>query len=207
MNKYKINIHAHSIFSDGINSPLAMAIEAKNLGFSALVITDHFYGSTCPEFMSVNSMRLLKKACAEAKKILPVIIGLEVPFMGQEVLIFGGAAIKSILENDKPTYRELKRLKAETGCAVVLCHPGDFGHAAAEVSDGFEHFNSGHNFFEKRPFGKLEGKPRWCNSDAHQTPCIGKAYNLIDTKIENEGDLIKYIKSGKQPEFYVRDNG
>jgi hypothetical protein len=32
---------------------------------------------------------------------------------------------------------------------------------------------------------------------------LGRAYNLVDSKIKNEADLIKYIKSGKQPEFYL----
>lgn len=208
--KYKINIHAHSIFSDGIASPYTMAIEAHRLGFTALVITDHFYGRKIPEFMSVNNMRVLKKACREAREILPVIIGLEVPFMGQEVLIFGGAAIKSILENGKPSPRELQNLRKETGCAVVLCHPGQDFEVTSPYIDGFEHYNSGSNLFENRlgdvrSFGTLEGKQRWCNSDAHQVPCMDKAYNIVDSKIENESDLIKYIKKGRQPEFFLKD--
>ena len=38
---YKINIHAHTIFSDGYNTPYVMALKAKELGFSALVITSY----------------------------------------------------------------------------------------------------------------------------------------------------------------------
>jgi predicted metal-dependent phosphoesterase TrpH len=208
--KYKINIHAHTIFSDGVSSPYVMALRAKELGFTALVVTDHFYGSTCPEFMSVNSMRLLRKACREAATILPVIIGMEVVFMGQEVLVFGGAAIKSILENGKPTYEEMKRLKKETGCALILCHPGELDPDWLGIVDGFEYWNSGQNCFinrkgETRPLGKLEGKPGWCDSDAHSVDMLDWNYNLVDTKIETETDLIKYIKRGKQPEFYIND--
>jgi 3',5'-nucleoside bisphosphate phosphatase len=44
-NEYKINIHCHTIFSDGLNTPVTLAHEAKRLGFCALVITDHYYGS------------------------------------------------------------------------------------------------------------------------------------------------------------------
>ena len=203
--KYKINIHAHSIFSDGTNSPYTMALKAKELGFTSLVITDHFYGRKIPEFMSVNTMRVLKKACSEAKEILPVIIGMEVPFAGQEVLVFGGAAIKSILENGKPNILEMLRLKKETGCAVVLCHPGEDFDLAAPAVDGFEHFNSGQNWFKnERSFGNLKILPSWCNSDAHNSADLGRAYNIVDTKIEKESELIRYIKKGKQPEFFCQ---
>ena len=206
---YKINIHSHTIFSDGINTPYKMAMKAKKLGFTSLVITDHFYGRKVPEFMSIHNMKLLKKSCREDSEILPIIIGMEVPFCGQEVLVFGGAAIKSILENGKPGKTEMARLKKETGCAVILCHPGQDFEDAAMFADGFEEYNSGVNFFKNkfgmtRQFGLLEGKQRWCNSDAHREQCLETAYNIVGSKIENEHDLIKYIKKGKQPDFYVQ---
>ena len=204
---YLINIHAHSIFSDGVNSPCKMALEAKRLGFTALVITDHFYGADVPEFMSTNSMRLLKKACAECKEIIPIIIGLEVPVLGQEILVFGGAAIKQIMEHGHPrkmNEADLIKIKKETGCAMVLCHPGQDFTRAASVVDAYERFNSGQDFFRNgRSLENLEGLQSWCNSDAHWTKCMGKAFNKVVTKIENETDLIRYIKSDKQPEHVI----
>lgn len=206
--EYKINIHAHSIFSDGMNSPYTMALKAKELGFTALVLTDHFYGPDAPEFMGKVTMHVLKKACSEAKEILPVIIGLEVPFMGQEVLVFGGAAIKSILENGLPTMEAMLNLREETGCAILLCHPGEDFEMVAPAVDGLERINSGTDYFKKdRSFGVLETLPRWCNSDAHRAIDLEKAYNIVDSKIETESDLIRYIKRGKQPDFYVRFRG
>jgi predicted metal-dependent phosphoesterase TrpH len=203
--KYKINIHAHSIFSDGINSPLGMALRAKELGFSALVLTDHFYGKKFPDVsMTSEKWYLFRKSVAEAKKVLPVITGIEVPMLNQEVLVFGSVAVQEILKNGKPTKEEVKIIKKTHHCALILCHPGTNLNDAAELVDGFEHYNSGCNFFKERNFGPLDGLPRWCNSDAHQKDCLGKAYNIVDTKIETEQDLIKYIKRGKQPEFYVR---
>lgn len=209
MDHYKINIHAHTIFSDGANSPLKMAMTAKELGHTALVITDHFYDHDGMDFCSLNknTFGLLKKACMEAKEMLPVIIGLEIPFCGQEVLVFGGAAIKSIIENGKPNCEELQRLKDTTDCAVVLCHPGQDFEDAAKYVDGFEEYNSGSNLFANgkgstRPFGSLEGKQRWSNSDAHHHNGLRKSYNIVTAKIENESDLIRYIKRGTQHEFY-----
>ena len=201
--EYKINIHAHSIFSDGKNTPFVMALESNLLGFSSLVITDHFYGRKKPEFISKTSMKILKRACKEAKTILPIIIGLEVPFMGQEILIFGGAAIKRILEYGKPNMEEMLTLKKETGCAVILCHPGEDCHLAIPAIDGYERFNSGTDYFKNKSKDDLVNLPGWCNSDAHSAEQLGCAYNIVNKKIETETDLIRYIKHCKQPKFFI----
>lgn len=201
--QYKINIHAHTIFSDGMNSPYVMATKAKELGFSALVITDHYYGLDAPRFISVDSMRLLKGACHEARDIIPIIIGIEVPFMGQEVLIFGGAAVNKIIETGRPSKEELLSLKRTTGCGVVLCHPSRGFEDTADVVDSFEQYNSGRDMFNggERSFGPLVGKQMWCNSDAHHVDQLETAYNLVNKKIETESDLIRYIKRQQQPDF------
>lgn len=208
--KYKINIHSHTIFSDGLNSPYVMALKAKELGFTALVITDHFYGLDYPEFMSASKYKLLKKFCDEAKKILPVIIGIEVPFMGQEVLIFGGSAVRLILANGPLNMDEMLTLKRENYCAIVLCHPStDFNFAVPAV-DAYERINGGSDLFSlkngviDRDLEGLEGKQSWCNSDAHTVDRLDVCYNIVDSKIETEQDLIKYIKRGKQPEYFVK---
>jgi len=202
---YKINLHAHTKNSDGCNSLYTMALKAKELNFTALVITDHFYGLEHPEFMTLEKYNHMKKKVEEASTILPIILGLEVVFMQQEVLLFGSSAIKQILTNGKPDMETMLQLKANHEVAIILCHPGEF-EAAVPAVDGFEHFNSGHNYFPegKRDFGSLAELPRWCNSDAHRKEDLEVAYNLLTTKIENELDLIKYIKSGQQPEFYIR---
>lgn len=207
--KYKINIHSHTIFSDGFNSPYVMALKAKELGFTALVITDHFYGRDLPDFMTLEKLKLLKKACNEVKKIIPVILGLEVPFMGQEVLVFGGSAVQNILEHGKPNMEQMLNIKKETGCAVILCHPGHDFHFAIPAIDGYERINGGSDLFicgdKKRSLEGLVEKPAWCNSDAHTSEKLELSYNIVDSKIETEHDLIKYIKKQKQPEFYVKN--
>jgi predicted metal-dependent phosphoesterase TrpH len=206
MKSYLINLHSHSFFSDGVNSPYVMAVEAKRLGFSALVITDHFYGQESPFSINTELFRKLKGACLEAKKILPVILGLEIPFMGQEVLVFGGAAIKEIITQGKPSMEEMLRLKAETGCAVILCHPGGYDfRLSLPVLDGYERFNSGIDYFQNnKSFYGIENLPAWCNSDAHRVEDLQVGYNQIGKKIQNEGDLIRYIKKGHQPTFVLK---
>ena len=204
-NEYRINIHAHSYFSDGANSPYHMALKAKELGFTALVITDHYYGPGYEEYMHVNKLKFLRKACVEAKEVLPVIIGLEIPIEGNEVLIFGGEVIKRILENGLPTLSELYDYKADTNCAIILCHPAEEYTSLINVIDGYEHFNGGNNWFTNREPKGLEGKQVWCNSDAHMTKYLDNGYNIVDTKIQYEADLIKYIKKGKQHTYYCKN--
>jgi predicted metal-dependent phosphoesterase TrpH len=205
---FKINIHAHSIFSDGQNTPYRMALEAKRLGFTALVITDHFSGSHFPGGrITSDRMFMLRIACREAREVLPVIIGLEVTMLGQEILLFGGAAIKRMLTFPNTgwlTLSAIEALRKDTGCAMILAHPGENFKKAASVCDGFERVNSSQHFFKSgRSLENLEGLQEWCNSDAHNIGKFGWCYNKVDKKITNENQLIKYIKSNKQPEHVI----
>ena len=209
---YSINLHAHTFFSDGANSPLAMAMEANNLGHSALVITDHYYYGTSDRWTSLNEDRynLLRVACKEAKNIIPVIIGVELAFGGEEMLTFGSAMIQKIMAHDSIgkdlTVDLILEWKKEYDSVFILCHPGNPENWArlTPILDGYEEYNSGQNWFgDDRDRGALEGLVRWCNSDAHSASGLQRAWNFVDAKIENESELIRYIKRGKQPERYL----
>ncbi len=201
---YKINLHCHTIFSDGFNCPYVMALKARELGFSTLVITDHYYGKNVDGFMSKNNMRLLKKACKEAEKILPIIIGLEILYARQEILVFGSAAVNHILENcDKVTDSDILHMKKTMDYAFILCHPGKNYEETAKIVDGFEQYNSGFDYFRNKEPIDLHHLPGWCNSDAHMAEHLVDGDNLLDVEITTEENLISYIKSGKQPIFSV----
>jgi len=211
MRSYNINLHAHTIFSDGSNTPLGMAIEAKKLDFSCLVVTDHFYGDDnlwCS--LNKDKMRLLKAACREASKVLPVIVGIELSFGGEEILIFGGGLINEIFlareTHETLTVPRIQHWKQHYSCACILCHPGNIKNWTdlRPILDGYEAFNSGQDYFRNgRDLGALEGLPGWCNSDAHGVSSLFKAWNIVHVKIEEERDLIKYIKKGHQPKHYL----
>lgn len=203
MSKYKLNIHAHSIFSDGHNTPYVMALKAVELGFSALVLTDHFYPrEMCEMSLNKEKVRLRRKACKEAKGILPVILGFEVCYAGNEILVFGGEALNYIVEKRGALGREDFLLMRNTmNCAMVLCHPQEDFDQAAEVCDGYERINGGSDFFKNRALGALESKQAWCNSDAHMAKYLDRCWNVLGSKITTESDLINYIKSGKQHEL------
>lgn len=204
--KHKLNIHSHTMFSDGTNSPYRMALKSKELGFSAAVLTDHFYGHDINEYrndVSLNKEKLsfLMQSKIEIEKyVMPCIIGVEIPFMGQEILVFGANAIFDVFDNGLPSPEKLIKMKEEAG--LVLCHPrGDIKLIESFINfvDAFEHFNSGFDHFvHELP---RQNKQRWCNSDAHQDIDLIDNYNILQVEIKTEKDLIKYIKSGVQHEF------
>lgn len=212
---YKINLHAHSIFSDGSNSPFKMAVEAKYLGFSALVLTDHFYGKPAPSHVNTRyRLSCLEKACKEAKTMLPIINGIELSFGREEMLVFGGALIKEIVRHvvDNESELTLELLldwKTKHNSAFILCHPQatENWRFLRPLLDGFERYNSGDDMFSDRDFDCLGDLPGWNNSDAHQIESLERAYNIVDCKIENESQLIKYIRKGKQPTFCFKGEG
>ena len=90
-NIYRINIHSHTVFSDGANGPLMMALAAKKAGMTALVITDHVYTREVSSDWGVLTRfqyPVLRRLVNEAKAILPVILGIELAIEGEEVLVF-----------------------------------------------------------------------------------------------------------------------
>lgn len=207
--EYRINIHSHTIFSDGINSPYVMALKARELGFTALVITDHYYGRKSSKGLSKLKYRLLKEACREARKILPVIIGIEYAYGKEEILIFGSAFIKQIFKcKNKPSIDWMIEWKKEYNGACVLCHPNRPRNwkYLRPLLDGFERCNSGTDSFQcNRAFCSLQNLPGWCNSDAHQVKDLAVGFNIVNSKITDESDLVRYIKRGKQPKFYIKE--
>src|ERR1035437_7269363 len=89
----RINLHTHSIHSDGHNSIIVLAQECKRLRHCALVVTDHVYSKQPPPAPSDTwcCMRHQDyvRARQEAKATYemsgyPVIIGMELSIKGFE---------------------------------------------------------------------------------------------------------------------------
>lgn len=205
---YKINLHAHSVFSDGANSPYVMAQKAKEMGMCALVLTDHFYGPRHAHIsVSSESYAAWVSSCKEASNlVLPVIRGLEVPYKGQEVLAFGESLIKAILKKRKMTEAMVRYYLENEECAFVLCHPGETYDEALEICVGYEHYHCGVSRFSQRePSALADTKIKWCNSDAHRAERLNLGYNIVDENITTASELITYLNSGKQPAMVAQD--
>jgi predicted metal-dependent phosphoesterase TrpH len=187
-----------------------MALKAKELGFTALVLTDHFYGNDksydyCS--MNIRTDHLLRQFYREASEVLPVIRGMEVPIGGEEVLVFGGGAIKQILDKGGLSFEFMDELRVKENCAFILCHPHLHYEELIPHVDGYERYNSMQDQFSGRleELPKMDGMQAWCNSDAHSADSLDWAWNIVNKKIETETDLIRYIKRGKDHEFHIMD--
>lgn len=226
---YKLNLHAHSKFSDGSHSVNSMAMRYKSLGFTCCVLTDHVYSNDAPYS---NSLEKYIRQIEEAKKAsiennIPIILGAEFSVSkSEECLVFGQEAILYLLtlrdEKRKRiktnsiqdlviTYEDLIFVKELFPCAVILAHPmlsplpcGIIplkGHLAL---DGYERFNSCQDFFGDRRDvpEELKDLPSFCNSDAHSMFEIDDCYNVVYENITSEEQLISYIKN-KMPVIHV----
>lgn len=212
---YKINLHAHSIYSDGCDTIKDMAKECKYQGFSACVITDHVYRR---EGMSLNS-QLFEQALVEAKQAevevgIPVILGAEFVYVyGHEVLVFGTDAIRELLIIRQlmgyPGLSDFKNVKQKYRCGMILCHPGNMSVDSSmdtEVLDGFELYNSGClHFRDKIPNG-LKYKTPFANSDAHWANYLCISYNETEFPVCDEHSLLDLVLDDCPTALVTREN-
>lgn len=182
MKKYKINLHAHSNYSDGGNIE-DLATKYKEMGFVTATVTDHVYWWDIHVSLTMEKYLAQKN---EAQKIsrkldFPFIVGAEFETKErEEFLVFGDEAIRALLmkrekwvaETNKgnqplPLFiKDMIDIKNNYNCAIILCHP----HLKPDYSDneikffknngfiaihGYERYNSGYDMFktdEKKPF-------------------------------------------------------
>jgi len=220
---YKINLHAHSVYSDGVGTVLDMALVCRSLGFTACVITDHIYSTDSSYSSSYEKyIRQVEDAKLVSKELnYPVIIGAEVSIgRYEEVLLFGSDAIVALLKmRNKKIIRkydpltehmcsidELINLRECYNCATVLCHPclasydnrPNFIEASgAKALDGYERYNSASDCFGKYRDVPLEFENlvAVCDSDAHSPLCLDFCWNKTTFPITTELNLISYIKA------------
>jgi hypothetical protein len=150
--RYKLNLHAHSNFSDGGFSVKRIAEKYQELGFNTLVLTDHYYGmgpkkeafsrdfdsshrkSITLDREKLNLLRRQAKNITE-KLGMGCIIGIEIGINKlEEVCVFGSDAIDAIFDlreerqdmgpDDTINISDLVDIRAKHPCMINLCHPG-----------------------------------------------------------------------------------
>ncbi len=212
---YTINLHSHTDYSDGHNSIYEMAAEAKGLGFSAYVVTDHLYPAS-PGFglYYIEEFETQKQECLRVSKELnyPIIQGIEINLGFEEILVFGENVIKEFIDFCTETrenayithFHHLEFIfERKEQCAIILCHPElyinkltqGFYDLLFDTVDAYEKFNRGYDYFDDRDVPKeLLNKQGFNNSDAHHRDNLIVGYNTIPQIIINEQELINYIK-------------
>ncbi len=113
-----LDIHLHTIFSDGINSPAEMAAQVKRLKIDGFAITDH------------NTVRGIKVAKEAAKKLkLTFIPGIEVSAREGHVL---GLFVNENIPKGLSAVETVERIHVQGGIAIAA-HPYD--HFRESVKD------------------------------------------------------------------------
>ncbi len=206
---YKINLHAHSRWSDGSNTIREMATAYKEMGFCCAVITDHVYRkdpSRPNDDCSLNSKKF-EAACAEAEIAsdelnFPIFLGAEFTIgFGEEILVFGLNAIKYLLEirdlKSEVDYDNLRAARKLFNSAAIMAHPMNPSIFIYEDAiDGFEFHNGGTPMFNHRPVPKnLNGLTPWGNSDAHCDYALAGGYNFVPVNVQCEADLIDLVRN------------
>lgn len=213
---YKINLHAHSRYSDGTNSIREMALQCQALGFSACVITDHVYRREvgAPDFWGMCYTKL-EEACKEAENVAdelryPVILGGEFTIgYGEEILVYGLEAVKELMRRRDRKYEvdydDLRDVRRMFNCAAIIAHPMNPGAFIYEDAvDGLEFYNSGTPMFNNRPIPRhLSHLTPWSNSDAHCDYALSNGWNEVPIDVKCEYDLIDLIKNHAPSMLYI----
>ncbi|OYT54774.1 MAG: metal-dependent phosphoesterase [Candidatus Altiarchaeales archaeon ex4484_2] len=181
--KMKIDIHTHSTYSDGYNTPKEMVEYAMKIGLDGLAITDH------------NEIKGSLEALKYSTRDFTVVPGVEVSSHEGHILCLG------IMENvDKylPAAEVIDRVH-DLGGIAIAAHPFDrlrsgVGDLIYELDfDAVELYN-GHTLLSTRRLEKIAkeiNKPVTGGSDAHIMDDIGCVY------IKVGDDVLDSIKKGR----------
>jgi histidinol phosphatase-like PHP family hydrolase len=216
MNQFKFETHLHtSEVSDCAScSGAEQARIYKNLGYSGIIITDHFFnGNTCvprnlPWEERVNKfMKGYENAFHEGQKLgLTVLFGWEESLYGGDFLVYG-LDKKWLLEHpDILTWdlaQHYKRIHADGGY-IVRAHPFREAPYINEIKlypdyeDAVEISNASHKDpkFDKQAaqYAKLHNKPVTGGSDAHHADSNHSGM-FFDHKLMNIQDFINSIRN------------
>lgn len=107
--KMKIDIHTHSSYSDGVNTPEEMVNHAKKIGLDGIAITDH------------NVIEGSIKALKYNSENFTVIPGIEISSIEGHILALG---ITELIERAIPAEEVIEKIH-ELGGIAIAAHPYD----------------------------------------------------------------------------------
>lgn len=194
----KYDLHIHSIYSDGINTPASIIEHAKKIGLQGIAITDHD---------TIESLNRSKKI---AKKIgIELIPGLEITTPFGDILALG---IEKVISGRAKNVSDLISIIDqihEYGGLAIIAHPfaGFWKVSFVEIIekikkciDAVESFNalSSNNFgievnIEAIKLAKKINLPGIAGSDAHTLDMVGSAFTIPEAGY----DIMTAIKKGR----------
>jgi len=184
----RIDFHIHSIFSDGMLLPAAIAREAEIKGHSAIAISDHVDASNLEEVLAALTKFVKKQGKTLNIQVLP---GVELSYLRPDlikdyakqarklgakiVIVHGQSPVEPVIPG---TNIEALKLK---GLVDILAHPGN---TLTEEEAGLARDNGIFLELSTRR-GHKEG-----NRHVAQIAKKAGAKLLVDTDSHNETDLI-----------------
>ncbi len=188
----RLDIHTHSRYSDGLNTPKEMVNHAKAIGLDGISITDH------------NEIRGSLKAMEFNSENFTVIPGIEVSSADGHILALG---VTEIIEKGMSAEETIEKIHALGGIAIAV-HPYDIlRHGVGDLLyklkfDAIEVYNGRTLSNRKNPERVADELkiPKTGGSDAHSLDELGVVSIIVeDDPIESilKGDIEIIVNSNK----------
>lgn len=202
LNKERViaDLHTHSIYSDGIATPLEIAKKGKARGLSAIGITDHLYIEKDQKFGVMDrTFKSYFKACRSAAQIskLCIVPGLELDTNeGHLVVLFPdyNPPTDILKLKEKNSLIHLSEKIHELGGIVVAAHIdrkdgiGKLVFQYSNLLDNVEYVLRIPEYCKNSEFKNLR-LGETASSDSHSLSTIGSAYTIISNNNDMRGDL------------------
>lgn len=212
--KYEIHSHTNETSQCAAISAKELVEKYKELGYSGIVITNHYSDMTFSLKEMLNKKARLEHYLAgyrEAQKYetddFSVLLGVELRFFlnGNDYLIYG---VTEELMKKAPFFLPmyLKRTSAffrKNGCIVIQAHPYRpyIYRANAKYLDGVEVLNGKSTKAENEKAlawaKKKNLKIRTAGSDCHRVTGAGLSGIITKEQIKTNDDLLRILKNGE----------
>ncbi|MFW5979513.1 MAG: PHP domain-containing protein [Halanaerobium sp.] len=219
MRNGKIELHAHSAESSRCGSVKAEEVVQNyfDAGYSALVLTDHYYARFFDKISNLNWEKQLEKylkgykAARKAAQNLDfkVFLGIEIKFNDDpnEYLVYG---ISKDFLLKHPNLHQLTLVEFKTLCIdqdqeilIFQAHPFRSGMspAASELLDGLEVYNGNPRHDSQNDkalsYAREHNLKMISGSDFHEYEDLGRGGIAVSDVPSEVGNLISLLKSGE----------
>ena len=219
---YETHLHTCSGSACGKSTGKEHARYYKEIGFTGIIVTDHFFGGNTAVDRSLpweERIDLFFKGYEEAReegeKIgLDVFFGLEQNYAGDEYLLYGldKAYMKAHPEMEHWTRRQQMEAVHQAGGCVIQAHPFrlrwymDRIRLGDRFADGIEAANAGNDAVEDvraRAYGLEKNLLMTAGSDNHLSP-PNEVYGVVlEKKLTCTEDYVRIILNREPIGLYV----
>lgn len=201
------DLHIHSNYSDGLDDPLVIVKYSIKKGLKIIALTDHDTNHGYFRIVSFYGKTHLKKAN------LVIVPGIELSSSIGHILVLGVdipiSTKRGDLKDKEKVIDFIEKLKDKLNAVIVLAHPysckgvltcsGAKDNDVLKIVDAIEVING--RTIPKRnvnalKLAKKSSKVCVAGSDAHRLGEIGTTYTLFQNTVDNEDDVLNYIKRG-----------